>query len=87
MNGERDVAGLRCTQVLDLLPDYVESSLEPGRRAQVEAHLAGCTWCERFGGEYGAAVSALRGRRPEPVPAASRSRLRQRLAREFRTPG
>jgi hypothetical protein len=50
MAHDREVAGLRCTQVLAHLSDYLDGELDPQTRAQVEAHVQGCDWCERFGG-------------------------------------
>jgi anti-sigma factor RsiW len=84
MTEERDVAGIRCSGVLELMPDYLDSALEPTLRAQLEAHVRGCEWCARFGGTYAAAVAALRQRleQPEAVPPATRAALRDRLARE-----
>ncbi len=59
MQGEREVAGLRCSQVLEELSAYVDGDLLPERRAQIEAHLRGCNRCERFGGEFGALVHSV----------------------------
>ena len=75
------MAGIRCSEVLEALPDYVEGALGPEAAARVEGHLAGCDWCERFGGSYGAAVAALRRSlgEPEPVPEEVRARLRAGL--------
>lgn len=79
---DRLVAGLRCAEVLEALPDYLEHALPPQGAQQVEAHLRGCDWCERFGGEYAGGVAALRRMLAEPPapPAAVRTRLRERLA-------
>lgn len=60
MMQERNVGGLRCGEVLDSLPDFVDGTLAPERSRAVHEHLAGCDWCERFGGEYAAAIGALR---------------------------
>ena len=60
MKNEREVAGLRCRQVLELLPAVLDGSLAAETRDRVEAHLAACDACARFGGEYAAAVEALR---------------------------
>lgn len=82
---EREVAGLRCGEVLELLSDYLDDTLPPDPRQRVEEHVRGCEVCERFGGEYAAAVRALRrqlGAAP-PVPPAVRDRLRERLRAEY----
>jgi anti-sigma factor RsiW len=60
-NLQREVGGLRCVDVLERLPDYLEATLEPADLAKVEAHLSGCTNCAKFGGLYGRAVAAMRG--------------------------
>ncbi len=81
MGHEREVAGIRCGQVLDALPDYVDGSLDAGTRDRVESHLRGCSWCERFGGAYAALVVTLREKLAdaEPPEADACRRLRERL--------
>lgn len=82
---DRSVAGIRCTEVLEDLSEYVDQQLPPQRVEQIHAHLRGCDWCERFGGDFSSAVTALRQQMESPVPApdAVRSRLRERLRREI----
>jgi hypothetical protein len=84
MKIDRDVGGIRCRHVLELLPDYLAGALPHEETAWVETHVHGCDWCARFGGEYAGAVAALRTQllRPEPLSTASRNALRQRLSRE-----
>jgi anti-sigma factor RsiW len=84
MMEDRAVGGIRCRHVLELLPDYIAGSLAAGNASLLEAHLRGCDWCARFGGEYAGAVAALREqlRQPAPLPPATRAALRDRLGRE-----
>lgn len=56
----RFVAALWCTDVLARLPDFVDGTLSEAEHEQVQAHLEGCDWCERFGGAYAGVVTALR---------------------------
>jgi anti-sigma factor RsiW len=81
---DRDVGGIRCRHVLELLPDYMAGELPQEHAAQVETHVHGCDWCARFGGEYASAVAALRTQllEPEPLSRASRTALRVRLGSE-----
>lgn len=57
---EREVAGLRCTEVLAVLSAYVDGELDADTRTRVDAHLAGCDWCEHFGGEFVGTIRQLR---------------------------
>lgn len=78
---DREVAGIRCTEVLALLDDYVDGQLDPPTRATVDGHLAGCDWCERFGGQYAHLVASVRKTltTPSPVPSVVSNRLLARL--------
>lgn len=60
MTQQRKVAGLWCGEVLEKLDAYTDNELDPQARHQVEAHLAGCDWCETFGGRYIQTVRLLR---------------------------
>ncbi len=84
MAHDREVAGLRCLQVLEQLSAYLDGEVDTPARTRIEAHLAGCDWCERFGGQMAQVVSELRRQlaEPAPVPPEVEARLRARLARE-----
>jgi anti-sigma factor RsiW len=86
MEGERVIAGLSCGDVLRDLSEYLDDQLSAGRRAQIGDHLRGCANCERFGGEFGAAIAALRRSltNPDPPEEAVVRRLRERLHRDRR---
>ncbi|MBL8922119.1 MAG: zf-HC2 domain-containing protein [Myxococcaceae bacterium] len=68
MSTPKTVGGLTCFEVLEELSDYLDGDLDAAAKAQVEAHLAGCTDCTTFGGEFGAVVKALRRRLDEDAP-------------------
>ena len=65
---ERDVGGLRCMQVLDVLDGWAERELQPNVHERVVAHVTECQACARFGARYAATIEALRN--VEPVAAA-----------------
>jgi anti-sigma factor RsiW len=85
MDAERLIAGLRCGEVLADLSDYLDGQLTAERRAQIDAHLRGCANCERFGGEFSAAIAALRRTLTEPQPLEQdvAARLRNRLRQDI----
>lgn len=67
--GERTVGGLRCGEVLERLSDYIDGALDAEARGAVEAHVAGCSVCESFGGSVAASVRALRRQRAASIDA------------------
>jgi anti-sigma factor RsiW len=85
VDGERTVAGLRCSEVLADLSEYLDAGLAAGRRHQIESHVRGCVYCERFGGRFAHAVRALRQHltTPSAVGSGVAERLRERLRREL----
>ena len=81
MAHDREVGGLRCTEVLARLSDYLDGDLTADEVARVQAHLHGCDWCERFGDRMGEVVGRLRrelGAPPAADPDVAR-RLMERL--------
>ena len=81
MEGERLVAGLRCSEVLARLTDFVDGELSAAELEQVKAHVAGCDVCERFGGRFAAVVRALRETSTPDVDPAVAERLDRALSR------
>jgi anti-sigma factor RsiW len=81
MESERLVAGMRCSEVLADLSDYLDGAVDAARRGQIEAHLHGCDYCERFGREFSTTIATLRHHLAEPEPLAPdvRARLRKRV--------
>lgn len=78
---EREVAGLKCSDVMADLSRYLERDLAPDRSAQIEAHVSACQACAAFGEGFSQMVEAVRTRlsEPEPVPADVEFRLRAAL--------
>jgi anti-sigma factor (TIGR02949 family) len=60
MKQEREVAGLRCSDVLARLSDYLDGDLPPPDAERLREHLRGCAECERFGGAMAELVRSLR---------------------------
>ena len=60
MAHDREVAGIRCMEVLQHLSEYLDGDCELRLAARIEAHVRGCDWCERFGGKFAGTVKSLR---------------------------
>jgi hypothetical protein len=51
---------LSCRQVVELVTDYLEDALEPGPRADFEAHVAHCDGCPIYLDQMQATIALLR---------------------------
>ena len=78
---ERTVAGLRCSEVLARLSDYIDGELDAAEVKDVEEHLLGCPNCERFGKNFGSMVVSLRSapESAQPVDSELLTRLLAQL--------
>lgn len=74
---DRTVAGMTCREVLASLSEYLDGELDSPGTARLEAHVAGCDRCERFGGRFGAVVGALRRELGGAAPAPDTPVLRR----------
>jgi anti-sigma factor RsiW len=88
VEGEIIVGGLRCSEVLAVLGEALDGSLDAAQAGAVREHLAGCDRCARFGGAVAAMIDRLRqglGRSAPNTEADTEgmaARLDARLARE-----
>ncbi len=72
---------LRCQDIVDLLDDYLDGTLEPTASAALEAHLAGCRDCDAFMKTYRGTVRATRRLEASRLPPELRERLLSFLLR------
>jgi anti-sigma factor RsiW len=86
---DRLVAGLRCRDVLADLSEFLDGNLAPARVSAIQAHLADCDTCARFGGSVGAIVATLRseGERASQLDASALDALRARVQVVIAAPG
>lgn len=63
------VAGVRCREVLADLSNFVDGELDAERVRELQAHLAECDRCARFGGDVVRLLTALRAM---PAPNGAR---------------
>lgn len=82
MSPDDEIAGITCSQVLEVLSDYVDGDLADDVRRRVEGHVGACANCERFGGMFAEVVRGIRAAVDRPDDAADRAafdRLHRRL--------
>lgn len=76
----RLIGGVRCRELMPLLPDLIDGKLSTLVAERVKEHIGGCNDCAAFGKRYGALVSALRARtQDEPLEEGIRVRLMRKL--------
>lgn len=72
-----------CEDVVAVLQDYFDGSLEPRLAAIIERHLEDCPDCEAFTRTYGTVIK-LTGELPvEQIPDELRMRVRRALRERF----
>jgi anti-sigma factor RsiW len=77
---DREVAGIRCSEVLAKLSAYLDGELAEADVQTIRRHVAACDVCERFGGRFAHAVERLRQEGPPPaVSPEVAERLRKAL--------
>jgi len=73
--GMLEVEEVVCRELVELVTDYLERALSPGRRALVEEHLLMCEPCRDYVEQMRRTARALRGIRIEELSADSRREL------------
>ena len=78
---EREVGGLTCSAVMAALSEFVDGGASQELRAQIEAHVTECNWCQLFGENFAQLLDAMRRQMavPKPAPDGVLDRLRGAL--------
>lgn len=79
---------LKCRDVGKLLYDYVDGSLEPALKQQLEQHLADCPGCLAFINTYRQTIKLSKELRPREIPTELRQKLRSFIkSKSLQPPG
>lgn len=78
---DREVSGMRCSDVIGVLSDYLDGDLSRTDRARVESHVRACTVCARFGGHFASTIERVRAElgAPPAVDPEQVAALKRRL--------
>jgi anti-sigma factor RsiW len=60
MQGEQQIGGVWCSEVLALLTRFLDGDLGEDELAVLKAHVGGCSRCAQFGGAFQQVIGALR---------------------------
>lgn len=58
---------MRCSDLVQMVTDYLEDALGVAERISFEEHLAGCTSCTAYVDQMRTTVARLASAEPEPV--------------------
>jgi anti-sigma factor (TIGR02949 family) len=82
MDGERTVAGLSCSEVLEKLDAFLDGTIDGATRDAIALHVGGCDRCAKFGDAYTAVAKRVRTVTGDEAPDGGvLERLRERLRR------
>jgi anti-sigma factor RsiW len=66
---------LSCQDVVELITEYLEGSLPPGRRLGFEEHVAICPPCRNYFGQFRQTIQVGKQIQEEELPPAVRDAL------------
>jgi anti-sigma factor RsiW len=66
---------MTCRELVELVTDYLEGTLPSQDRMRLDAHLAGCPYCEEYIAQMRRTVAALGRLPPDPVDPAREQEL------------
>ena len=75
---------MKCEELLLVLNEYVDGTLDPGVCAEFSSHLAGCNPCKVVVDNIRHTIQLFKDGRPYAMPEAFRSRLRDALAARWK---
>lgn len=66
---------MACEDLVELVSDYLEDSLDPDTRTRVDLHLAGCDGCSNYLQQFRSTISTLGRVTEEQLDVDFRDRL------------
>ncbi len=74
---------MKCEELLGLLNDYVDGTVDPAICEEFEAHMAGCNPCQVVVDNIRKTITLYKSGKPIELPAACRERLHAALRRHW----
>ncbi|HTP44535.1 MAG TPA: zf-HC2 domain-containing protein [Candidatus Acidoferrum sp.] len=75
---------MKCKTIITELADYLDEALDPNLRTQIEEHLGKCNDCRVVVDTCKQTIEIFCNSEPAPLPADTRSRLHEALAKRLR---
>lgn len=78
---------LTCKQFLQELNEFLDESIDPATRAELQRHVSECPNCWVVYNTTEKTLKVFKGMEPQAVPEAIRTRLMEALERKFKSKG
>jgi len=75
---------MKCEELLALLSEYVDGTVDPGLCREFEQHMAGCNPCQVVVDNIRKTITLYKEGKPYPLPEPFRGRLHAALRRRWR---
>ena len=75
---------MKCEELLMLLNEYVDGTVEPGVCEQFEKHMAGCNPCRIVVDNIRKTITLYKGGRPHCLPIAFEQKLHAALRQRWK---
>jgi anti-sigma factor RsiW len=75
---------MKCEELLRLLNEYVDGTVDPALCAEFEQHMAGCNPCQVVVDNIRKTITLYQNGRPCEIPAECRERLHEVLRRRWK---
>jgi anti-sigma factor RsiW len=75
---------MKCDELLSLLNEYVDGTVDPAICAEFERHMAGCSPCQVVVDNIRQTISIYRAGEPWELPSEFRARLHASLRERWR---
>lgn len=76
---------MKCEELLALLNEYVDGTIDPGFCEEFEQHLVGCNPCQVVVDNIRKTITLYQEGRPYELPLEFRERLHDQLRRRWKT--
>jgi anti-sigma factor RsiW len=75
---------MKCEQLMAILNEYVDGTVDPGLCAEFEKHLAGCNPCQVVVDNIRQTITLYKEGKPLELPLAFRERLHAALRQRWK---
>jgi hypothetical protein len=75
---------MKCEEMLALLNEYVDGTIDPGICAEFEKHMAGCNPCQIVVDNIRQTITLYKNGQPVEIPAECRDRLHAVLRQRWK---